>query len=146
MSSYVVDKKEFVKCAGLMHGIENAKRSKHIYFVDNVRNWFEQAYEMNVKSVNEQYRDNMQPDGLKYDTLFNQYSRKGESIYTSALFGENELKKIRPCIMSFFNSVLYQIENEDMHKEVAAMFYECTRKLFDKEVSCVDGWWTRIEV
>ena len=146
MSSYVVDKKEFVKCAGLMHGIENAKRDKHIWFVDHVREWFEEAYVLNVRSVNEQYRDNAAPDPLKYDTLFNQYSRKGESIWTSSLFGEATFKKIRPALMNFFGSVLYQIENEEMHKEVAAMFFECTRKLYEKETNSVDGWWTTIEI
>jgi hypothetical protein len=147
MSSFVVNKSEFVKAAGLMYGMESAKRHKHIYFMENVRKDFEKAYLMNVDSVNEQYGDDMQPDSASYDTYFDKYSKIGKSIYAYYMLGEpHKFNELRPQLMTFFSSVLYQIENEEMSKEVSSIFYRCIRKLYDKELEGVEGWWGTIEI
>ena len=63
MSSFIVSKSEFIKAAGLMCGYEQAKgRDSHKWFIDHVREQFENAYRLNVMSVNEQYGDNEMPD------------------------------------------------------------------------------------
>ena len=41
MSSFIIDKVEYVKAAGLMYGIESAKRDSHKYFMDVCRKEFE---------------------------------------------------------------------------------------------------------
>ena len=145
MSSFVVDKSEFVKAAGLMYGIERAKRDSHLYFLENVRKEFVKAYELNVASVNEQYHDDCMPDGASYDTLFEEYKKKGEDVYNSTIFGRDDLRKVRNGLFTFFRSVLYQIENEEMSKEVSSFFFDCLSKLYEREYRSVDGWWGEIE-
>ena len=146
MSSFVVSKQEFIKAAGLMNGLEGSKRDSHKYFVDNVRELFVNAYELNVKSVNEQYNDDSLPDGNDYDGLFKQYQKKGEKLYFSKVIGEDShFKEIRKGLMVFFRSVLYQIENEKMHQEVAELFLECAHKLYQEDYRDIDGWWGSID-
>ena len=146
MSSFVISKVEFVKMAGLMNGIEGAKRDPHYYFMGVCREKFNKAYELNVKSVNEQYHDNALPDGLSYDSIYSQYIDKGRMIYESKFFGEDGLKKVRPKLLQWFSSVMYQIENEECEKEVAAWFYTCIQKLYEDERDSVEGWWGEIEI
>ena len=43
MSSFILDKKEFIKAAGIMCGIEESKRDKHQYFINNVKRRFEEC-------------------------------------------------------------------------------------------------------
>lgn len=117
MSSYVISKPEFVK-----------------------------AYELNVASVNEQYGCNSPADGLDYDSVFAEYVKKGEVVMESFMFWNgSELRELRPRLMSFFHSVLYQIENNEMHKEVAAFFFVCVKILYKDETSDIEGWWGRID-
>lgn len=132
--------------AGLMTGIESAKRDSHIYFMQVCRDKFTKAYELNVKSVNEQYHDNALPDGLAYDSVYKSYLEKGRIIYESKYFGEDGLKRIRPKLLNWFSSVMYQIEDEECEKEVAAWFYTCIQKLYEGERNQVEGWWGEIEI
>ena len=146
MSSFVISKPEFVKAAGLMYGIESARNHSHRYFLENVRKEFVRAYELNVASVNEQYGDDSLTDGLDYDSTFEEYKEKGERIYiASVLSNSNGFKWLRPRLMNFFSFVLYQIENEEMHKEVSSFFMTCISNLFKEDTSSVDGWWGEIE-
>lgn len=145
MSSFVIDKKEYMKAAGLMYGIENAKQHTHRYFLDNVRAKFVRCYELNVASVNEQYGVNDAPDELSYDYIFKRYSTLGDRIKNGLVEGTS-YQWLRRRLMRFFSSVLYQIENEEMSKEVAAFFHECTVKLFDEELYAIEGWWGNIEL
>lgn len=89
MSSFIISKVEYVKAAGLMYGIESAKRDSHKYFLDVCRKEFEHVYALNVASVNEQYDhcEPIAPDENSYDDVFEAYCKKGELIgndgYTS---------------------------------------------------------------
>lgn len=142
MSSFVINKSEYVKAAGLMYGIEASKNLPNKYFLENVRKNFVKCYELNVDSVNEQYGDKSGKDGADYDNLFDMYRQIGVNIsYSEAQFSE-----LRIRIIKFFRSVLYQIENEKMSQFVAAFFFECTSKLFNSEVCEVEGWWGDIEL
>lgn len=66
MSSFILEKKEFIKAAGIMCGIEESKCDKHQYFIDNVKRRFEECYELNVDSFNEQYGDHNTYDNCAY--------------------------------------------------------------------------------
>jgi hypothetical protein len=146
MSSFVINKSEYVKAAGLMYGIEASKRvNAHKWFLDHVRDNFVKCYELNVDSVNEQYGDESGKDGSDYDYEFTQYCKIGERIKCGLHEGMT-FKELRINLMQFFRSVLYQIENEEMNQFVSAFFFECTSKLFSSELHAVEGWWGDIEL
>ena len=157
MSSYIVDKKEFIKAAGLMYGIEEAKRDKHLYFLEVCRKEFVHCYALNVISVNEQYGEDYAPDEASYDEEFEEHRKLGKLIgndgYTSSngiIYHKVEnvmsLKDLRLRMQRFFGSVLYQIENETCHRTVAAWFYTCITKLYERDLRSIEGWHTEIEL
>ena len=134
MSSYIVNKREFVKAAGLMCGYEESKRYSHRWFIDNVRKEFEHAYALNVISVNEQYGDNVEPETDEYDEVFESYRKMGALIQREGYASTNgviftkvadvmDKRAFRRSMWNFFNSVLYQIENDAAHRAVAELFY-----------------------
>ena len=141
MSSFVINKFEYVKAAGLMYGIASAERFPHLWFMKNVYNWFVKAYELNVKSVNEQYHDNSGVDINGYDELFEIYKARGKALS----FSDYTLGNIRPKLLNFFDSVLYQIENVEYNKEVSYIFYQCAKKLYKRETDDINGWWGEVE-
>jgi len=155
MSSFIVDKREFIKAAGLMCGYESAKRDSHKWFVDNCRKEFEHCYALNVVSVNEQYGDNELPEEDSFDDVFEAYRKEGALIYTEG-YGSGiiatkvkdvmDKRAFRRSMWNFFNSVLYQIENKACQRSVSAWFYTCLNKLYVDETRSVEGWWGEIEL
>ena len=145
MSSFVISKIEYIKAAGLMYGIESTKRCKHMWFMDNVKKFFTDVYKANVESVNEQYGDSSEPDHLNYDTTFSSYAKKGARIWIGCdpSMNRNELRR---GLWQFFNSALYQIENDDLHRKASELFFTCITKLYNEELDTVDGWWGRIDM
>lgn len=158
MSSFIIDKKEFIKAAGLMCGFEEAKRDPHKWFIDNVRKDFEHAYALNVASVREQYDDDeVVPDEEKYDEVFEAYRKMGKLIRTEGYTSTNGIifsktKEVmdkptfRRSMFKFFNSVLYQVENDAANRAVAELFYRCLDKLYEDDLRSVNGWWGEIEL
>ena len=155
MSSFIIDKIEYVKAAGLMYGYEEAKRSPHRYFLERVREEFMHCYALNVISVNEQYNDEQVPDENTYDEEFEAYRKFGGSIYTEGYTGSVIMEKgkevmdkrrFRNSMFLFFCSVLYQIENECANRTVSAFFYTCLAKLYTDEIDSLDGWWGEIPI
>ena len=157
MSSFIIDKVEYIKADGLMYGIEESKRDKNRYFLDRVRKEFEHIYALNVISVNEQYDKDTLPDENKYDAEFEAYRKKGELIgndgYASKdgiiyeqVEGVMSLRDMRVRLWKFFGSVLYQIENKAAHRMAAAWFYTCVSKLYESDLRSVDGWWGEVEI
>lgn len=148
MSSFVINKIEFVKAAGLMYGIEESKPHSFRYFLENVRDNFVRAFEFNALSVAEQYHDE-EPykDELTYDSTFEEYRRKGRTIWTldSSRTCPMNRKELRNALTDFFHSVLYQIENQEMETWVASFFWQCASRMEDPEVSDA-GWWGKIEI
>ncbi len=157
MSSFVIDKKEYIKAAGLMCGFEEAKRDPHKWFIDNVRQQFEHAYALNVASVCERYDDEVMPDEENYDDVFEAYRKMGALIRTEGYTSSNGIifsktkevmdkSTFRRSMFKFFNCVLYQIENDAAHRAVAELFYRCLDKLYEDDLRSVNGWWGEIEL
>lgn len=157
MSSFIIDKVEYVKAAGLMYGIESAKRDTHRWFLENVRKEFEHVYALNVASVNEQYEDNRAPDENSYDDVFEAYRKKGELIGNDGYTSDNGIifskvdgvmtkHDLHIRLWHFFRSVLYQIENDAAHRMAAAWFFTCIGKLYESDLRSVDGWWGEVEL
>lgn len=138
-----------------MCGYEEAKRDSHKWFIDNVRQEFEHAYALNVASVNEQYDDNEMPEEGPLDDVFETYRKMGTLIYTEGyemgvictkVADVMDKATFRKSMWNFFNSVLYQIENEAAHRAVAELFFTCLNKLYDDELRSVEGWWGEVEM
>lgn len=147
MSSFVVEKIEFVKAAGLMYGFEESKREKHLYFLNVVKEKFLECWRNNIESVCEQYDDDesIYADDDNYDEVFEKYRKLGAKIFMG-INAPMTRREFAFSMMSFFNSVLYQVENDDLHDKCAAFFFTCTKKLFEVEIRKVEGWWGDIEI
>ncbi len=140
-----------------MCGYEESKRDSHRWFIDNVRKEFEHAYALNVISVNEQYGDNVEPETDEYDEVFESYRKMGALIQREGYASTNgviftkvadvmDKRAFRRSMWNFFNSVLYQIENDAAHRAVAEIFYNCLCKFYEDETRSVEGWWGEIEL
>lgn len=141
MSSFVISKIEYIKAAGLMYGVEESNRYPHEWFLRNAYDNFVKCYESNEKSVAEQYGEDYTINTFEYKETFEFYRRKGRWLIEKGY--RNELKK---RMKQFFDSSLYQIENEDMHDKCCAWYWMCLDKFdkfeIDDDVSC----WGRINI
>lgn len=146
MSSFVISKVEYIKAAGLIYGIESSKRYPHKWFLDNVRKGFVECYEMNVASVEKQYGEKIGFDGCAYDSTFEQYCKGGERIWLGMDRKITDRNEVKNGLMMFFNSVLYQIEEEEMCQKVSSFFFLCATKLFDMEINECEDWWCKVRV
>lgn len=149
MSSFIVDKKEYVKAAGLMYGIEESRRDNNRYFLDVCRKEFEHCYLLNVISVNQQYDDHVVPDENRYDAEFEAMRKLARRICESVTVGAPSpltLPKLRLRLQHFFGSVLYQIDDEACSRAVSAWFYTCINNLYYSDIRAVDGWWGSVDI
>lgn len=149
MSSFIVDKREFVKAAGLMYGFEASKGDGvNLYWLNSIRQKFNECYIFNVKSVNEQYGEDYSMDEDDYEREFVAYGKMGMNIRSGN--GQISLNQLRLGLMKFFGSVTYQIENKEMCDKVEAFFFECVEHLFSRELhytnSVTNGWWGEIGI
>lgn len=146
MSSFVIDKREYMKAAGLMHGIATSKDHPWKYFVENVKARFERLYELNVKSVCKQYRREF--DGLdecEYQEVFKKYSSIAKKVWSakpSDLKSLQKREKIRAQLIYFFSCVDYQIEDQEMIKEARSIMFVCLDSYLVKadELLVEDSW------
>ena len=121
MSSFTIDKKEYVKVAGYIAGIAaGCTGSREFWLYDTVAKKntdkelfykrFVQCYEMNAESVREQYNDKVSDkDTKEYKTEFNAYFKKGRTL---CLESQDVKNRALSGIQDFFHSALYQTENE----------------------------------
>ena len=127
MSSFVIDKKEYVKAAGTIAGIIEAtkddwRKDFHLYDYQNDRrmtpedvyNRFVEFFEMNALNVYGYYsprhpEDELYTDSNEYETEFKQYMKIGKA----ALNKPEELKRIVFGLRDFLKCSMYQtMENE----------------------------------
>ena len=147
MSSFVINKTEYIKAAGLMYGIHDASHRKSEHFLNHVRYWFKNCYSLNVKSCNWQYDEPVEEDTDEYSEIFEAYKDKGRKIAIG--MGEGDVQNIndlRIRLMKFFACVLYQIEDEDCNEYAAWLAFICMEQLYAAEVEQINGWWGEIEI
>ena len=141
MSSYVISKVDYIKCAGYIAGIAAGTSigCREFWLYDNVehRNTdkelyhkrFSQCYDMNAKSVQEQYKDKeAETDTNDYMKEFNAYYKKGYTLNMETR--EIQLQAIAD-IQKFFHSVLYQTENEKFNFLMTHWFFRIQDELFE---------------
>ena len=146
MSCFVIDKKEYIKAAGLMYGIESTDRCPHSVFLRNVLRKFKECYRLNVESVAERYNEEPFEDGNEYPDLFEEYKMKGTLAWLG-LLGSTSRTDLRKGLLNFFESVEYQVENEWMNRWVKAFLYDCIEKLTKEETSVGStGWWGKVGI
>ncbi len=119
MSSFVISKVEYIKCAGLLAGLLSKDRWSG--GDEEIRNRFSHYYELNAKSVQEQYGEEMcEADGKEYLDEFKQCKSLALE-YMCRKDGKDPLLLIKG-IQHFMRSALYQTENDDAGGEMARDF------------------------
>lgn len=124
MSSFIIDKKSYIRCAGAIAGLSTTLREplwvyNHVenrnFNDDDYYNLFKWAYEANVKSVNWQYNDDREViDTNDYKADFEEYKKIGkQAVYHSIT------KDLVKEISTFFRSIKYQIEEDNLSAKVS---------------------------
>ena len=144
MSSFIIDKKEFIKAAGLMYGIAANNRCKPVYFLNHVYETFVELYKLNAQSVDEQYNEVTEHDENAYLEIFEEYKRKGSICAVERGINRQAYTKMVGGLKQFFDSVLYQTECESSYKEMSSYFYGCIRWMQLFEGVNTDDWWGEV--
>lgn len=146
MSSFVINKKEYIKAAGLMCGVAScSKYGGNPVFCANVKKQFERIYKLNVYSWCEQYDEDITEDTCDYEGVFNDYKSLGRRIYMGCVKNMS-LDKLRRSLLKFFSSITYQIENEDANMEAASYLFPCVEMLYQDKADDVVGFWGSIDI
>lgn len=135
MSSFVIDKKEYIKAAGIVAGVASASRDFWVYdyvehhnsTAEDFYNRFCDVYRLNALSVQEQYNDpEPEADTNSYKAVFNQYMKYGRQYYFKGM------KTALIELKDFFRSAIYQIENEEYARKTELYFSRIIDALIDK--------------
>lgn len=125
MSSFVIDKKEYIKAAGVVAGIAAASRDFWVFNYEKGRNsttedyyhMFCNCYHWNAFSVQFQYNDpEPEDDPNNYMDTFNHYCRIGKQ------YRYKNLKAALIELSDFFRSALYQVEDKDYSQKMELFF------------------------
>lgn len=146
MSSFIINKKEYIKAAGLVCGVASCSRyGGSPTFCANVKKQFEHIYKLNVYSWCEQYDEDIAEDTCDYESVFNEYKALGRRI-CMGLESKMSLDMLRHSLIKFFGSITYQIENEDANMEAASYLFVCVEMLYQDKTDDVDGFWGSIDI
>lgn len=142
MSSFTIDKKEYIKAAGLVAGIaetyNRGPREFWIFCRETGRNSTPEDYHkqfsdfatMNALSVAEQYGDETaDTDAGEYRSDFEEYRKAGQQI---AMSGGNKLKHAMMELRSFFRSAEYQTENDSYRWQMEIYFARIIDQILEK--------------
>lgn len=146
MSSFIINKREYIKAAGLVCGVAScSKYGGNPVFCANVKKKFERIYKLNVYSWCQQYHEDITEDTCDYEGVFNEYKSLGRRIYMG-LESKMSLDILCCCLINFFRSATYQIENEDANMEASSYFYTCIEMLFERNTNDIKGFWGSIDI
>ena len=146
MSSFVVNKSEYIKAAGIVAGIA-AARSLWIWDYEKHRNMmpedyhrvFSECYTMNALSVQEQYHDTEPAtDSRDYMALFKEYMQKAKA----ATMRPDRLRENILDLHSFFGCAEYQTEKEPYYFKMLMFFNRINAAMLPLMAPPreVDGW------
>lgn len=123
MSSFIIDKREYVRCAGMMHGILDKFMEASASFKFGLYDRMVDVYMCNVKSFNLQYDTNEEPEKEGYRDEYDEYRNRGY------MMDAGETIKMFFNIMKFFRSADYQIEDDECLIKAESIFWDCTSVL-----------------
>jgi len=159
MSSFVINKIEYVKAAGfiaatvetLNHFREPVvriwnKRENRVYYAEDVYSDFVRLYRVNVAAVAEQYNDDeirQYNDAAEYREEFERAKGKGRELMTNGytIGSAESRKKLQFVVYStinFFHSIQYQIEDDENTKRALRILNKYYRGLYNVLRRC-DG-------
>ena len=149
MSSFVIDKQEYIKAGGFFAGLAdllNYFNEPVIYWLDSAKGGlldsedyykaFASLDEMNARSVMLQYGDSrMQSDDADYRKDFEHYRSIAAQLYHTAYMGSvkgyTELQDAIFDFLHFCNSASYQIEDKAIAKKANRVFYKAQHFLLE---------------
>ena len=153
MSSFVISKVEYVKAAGFVAGLMSAydHGSEALWMWDpelgramtekDVYDRFVECFRMNAQSVYDQYSprhpdETLCVDNEAYRAEFTEYRKKGQNV----AYDETRLLECVQNLRDFFQSALYQTEDEESNDKMDRFFNRILvtllPKLYPHEVSC----------
>lgn len=155
MSSFVINKVSYIKCAGLFAALADCKdyyrepvfrawnkRERRNYTADDMRKDFTRLYEINAAAVREQYGDAVAASDpaeyiAEFERIFNSIrdlwfaksnNAEKRDILKVTLFG----------VIRFFQSVQYQIEGDEYTRRALMILNKYYRGLY-KAIRIVDN-------
>ena len=145
MSCFVIDRREFAKVAGWIAGVADNKNrfgEPAVWYWDNDakkvilgEDWLKKmmwVYDCNAKSVAESWNEDESKIRLEHSEeekkLFDEYRKKGKKSFGDVMEFRNAVKDY----IGFVNSVLYQIEDVELSKQVGAFMNAVGMKLSEK--------------
>lgn len=158
MSSYVIDKKTYIKAAGFIAGLQSIVRGHisilywynlkegHLYTDDEIIKEFSRIYENNAISVQLQYHDDEpESDSNMYMDSFIEYKQRAKRIYNE---GGSELQKALYRFNDFISGVSYQIEDRQLNDESMMVLNTLLHKITDicRELRGYDSCWTHFNL
>lgn len=123
MSSFIIDKSEYVRCAGMMHGILDQFSEVDTMFKRELYDSMVNVYMHNLKSFNLQYGTNEKPEKDGYMYEYDIYRKIGSGL------DADETRKMFFNIIKFFRSAHYQIEDDECLIKAESIFWNCTSVL-----------------
>ena len=151
MSSFVINKKEYMKAAGLVAGLAQ-ELQLWLYDMETRRNStpedyrrkFEECFTMNCLSVQDQYNDDSPyTDSNSYDQEFNEFQKLGKQLAYNG--GEVLTNAIRE-LQSFFDSASYQTEYEPYMYKMNMFFNSIIVQLYKKSSHYEADSWSELVI
>lgn len=146
MSSFVIEKSEYIKAAGFCAGLAE---SKDCYREQLLRMWnyrdnrvmndkdfieaFTKLFEYNALSVQKQYKDDKpETDTNTYEKEFKAAKKATmQLVMNSQLYSNNKLEIMIYKFQSFSQSIMYQIEDPDYSAKTSFFLAKVQMKLFE---------------
>lgn len=163
ISSFILDKREFVKIAGLLSGLQNADAndsSRSIYWWnpearklhddDSFMNLMATCWKCNALSVIRQYDDPVSSlsaytmSETEKRKIFKEYKTIGRNLIKNIYPDTEGLRKYFYALVKFTSSFNYQTEDEELNRTGMAILqeaiYRIAMKAFYKEYDKSDAW------
>ena len=162
MSSFIIDKREFIKIAGLLAGLQNTEAhdsAKSIYWWnpeamklhddESIMALMASCWRYNALSVCRQYNDPISSleaykiSDKEKTALFNEYKKIGRNLINN-IYPDAALKDYFYALVKFASSYSYQTEDEVMNKAgmeiLQEALYLIAKKAFFKEYEASQAW------
>lgn len=139
MSSFVINKKEYMKVAGFIAGLQAEQRGSswlywynlkegHLYTDKEIIRVFYQLYMWNAISVMEQYEDTQMAENTdEINGEFDEYKKHAKRIVDMGNW--NDLQKAMYKLANFASCYNYQTENEVFAKKGMTVLNEVLQKI-----------------
>ena len=140
MSSWVIDRKEYIKCAGFIAGLQKTEsrldksilwlwnyKEMRLYTAEEIKNEFLKVFACNVKSVCDQYNGwrEMQllkePESKEEKDLFKKYIAKGREL----AYDKEKLLQAILKFSIFISCFDYQTEDREENEKGMAWLERC---------------------